>query len=228
MSAIHWLFDATFTIGNQTILWREVIGNLFGLVSALGGMRRRVWAWPIGIAGNALLFTVFLGAVFGTPNPVNLFGQAGRQVMFIVVSIYGWYAWKHRKDEGLPAVAPQWAGAKARILLAVALVGGTAVLTPIFTALGSYAPVWSDAWIFMGSLLATYGMAKGWVEFWLIWVAVDVVGVPLLLSAGYYASALMYVIYGIFTLTGFFVWARTRRILAVPVLPDPAPQPTRA
>jgi len=227
MTAIHWLFDATFTIGNQTILWREVIGNLFGLVSALGGMRRRVWAWPIGIAGNALLFTVFLGSVFGTPNPVNLYGQAGRQIMFIVVSVYGWYAWKHRKGQGLGAVEPRWASGRTRILLVAALVGGTVILTPIFTALGSYAPVWSDAWIFTGSLLATYGMAKGWVEFWLIWVAVDVVGVPLRLSAGYYASALMYVVYGIFTLTGFFVWARTRRISALPTLPDPAPQPSR-
>ncbi|MDN5700455.1 MAG: nicotinamide mononucleotide transporter family protein, partial [Kocuria sp.] len=63
-------------------------------------------------------------------------------------------------------------------------------------------------WIFMGSLLATYGMAKGWVEFWLIWVAVDLVGVPLLFSAGYYASGLMYVFYGAFTLVGFFVWWR--------------------
>ena len=108
-----------------------------------------------------------------------------------------------------------------------ALVGGTAALTPLFRLLGSYEPVWADAWIFTGSLLATYGMAKGWVEFWLIWVAVDLVGTPLLFSAGYYASGLMYVFYGAFTLTGFFVWARDRRRerLRVETLwPDPTLQ----
>lgn len=211
MDVVHWLFTATFTIGTQTVLWREVIGNVFGLASALGGMRRRVWAWPVGIIGNALLFTVFLGSVFGNLNPETLLGQAGRQVMFIVVSIYGWYRWKHREDAGVAAVVPRWAGWRTRILLVVALVGGTAAITPLFKALGSYDPVWSDAWVFVGSLLATYGMAKGWVEFWLIWVAVDVVGVPLLIGAGYYASASMYVFYGVFTLVGFFVWARERR-----------------
>lgn len=211
MNVITWLFDAQLVIGDQTILWREIIGNVFGLLSALGGMRRKVWAWPVGILGNALLFTVFLGAVFGTPNPVNLLGQAGRQVMFILVSIYGWYRWSRRDQGERIVIEPQWASGRSRILLGVGLVGGTLVLTPIFTALGSYEPVWADAWIFMGSLLATYGMAKGWVEFWLIWVAVDLVGVPLLFSAGYYASALMYVFYGAFTLTGFFVWARARR-----------------
>jgi nicotinamide mononucleotide transporter len=227
MTAIHWLFDATFRVGDQTVLWREVIGNLFGLLSALGGMRRKMWAWPVGIVGNALLFTVFMGALFDTPNPVNLLGQAGRQIMFIVVSIYGWYAWRRSRGNGGSAVEPHWAGLRSRILLAVALVGGTAILTPIFTALGSFAPVWADAWIFMGSLLATYGMAKGWVEFWLIWVAVDIVGVPLLLSAGYWASAIMYVVYGIFTLTGFVVWARTRRAATASASPEPESVLTR-
>ncbi|GAB3129242.1 nicotinamide riboside transporter PnuC [Glaciibacter psychrotolerans] len=212
MNVISWLFDAQLHIGDQVILWREVVGNLFGLASALGGMRRKVWAWPVGIAGNALLFTVFLGAVFGTPNPINLYGQAGRQIMFIVVSIYGWIQWRRaRAAVGQVAVTPRWAGNRVRVLLGLGLVGGTLILTPIFTALGSFEPVWADAWIFTGSLLATYGMAKGWTEFWLIWVAVDIVGVPLLVSAGYYASATLYLFYGAFTIVGFFVWMRVQR-----------------
>ncbi|MFT2706334.1 nicotinamide riboside transporter PnuC [Clavibacter zhangzhiyongii] len=223
MAALEWLFDAQLRIGDQTVLWREIVGNLFGLASALGGMRRKVWAWPVGIVGNVLLFTVFLGAVFGTPNPVNLLGQAGRQVMFIAVSVYGWHRWQQARHGGAPVV-PRWASGRQRALLVVALVGGTALLTPVFRALGSYEPVWADAWIFVGSLLATYGMAKGWVEFWLIWVAVDLVGVPLLVSAGYYASAFMYVFYGAFTLTGFFVWMRARGTASPAVetaFPDP-------
>src|ERR1700761_8862215 len=100
-------------------------------------MRRKVWAWPVGIVGNVLLFTVFLGAVFGTPNPVNLLGQAGRQVMFIAVSIYGWYRWRQSRGDSGFAVQPRWASGRTRVILAVALVGGTAALTPLFTALGS-------------------------------------------------------------------------------------------
>jgi len=212
MNPIEWLFDAQLVIGDQVILWREIVGNAFGLASALGGLRRKVWAWPVGIVGNALLFTVFMGALFETPNPVNLLGQAGRQLMFIAVSIYGWVRWSQHKQVNDSAVEPRWASARARILLGVALVGGTLVLTPIFRALGSFEPVWADAWIFMGSLLATWGMAKGWTEFWLIWVAVDIVGVPLLISAGYYASALLYVFYGLFTIFGFITWMRVQRV----------------
>jgi nicotinamide mononucleotide transporter len=230
MDLIHALFDAQLTIGDQHLLWREIVGNGFGLASALGGMRRKVWAWPVGIVGNLLLLTVFLGAVFATPNPVNLLGQAGRQVMFVVVSVYGWVQWRKTQarlgdadaDSHGVAVVPRWASWRQRAFLVVALVGGTALLTPVFRALESYEPVWADAWIFMGSLLATYGMAKGWVEFWLIWVAVDVVGVPLLVSAGFYASAFMYVFYGAFTLVGFFVWWRINRRTAAAAEADAA------
>jgi nicotinamide mononucleotide transporter len=150
--------------------------------------------------------------VFETPNPVNLLGQAGRQLMFIAVSIYGWVRWSQHRHVSDTAVEPRWASARARILLGVGMVGGTLVLTPIFQALGSFEPVWADAWIFMGSLLATWGMAKGWTEFWLIWIAVDLVGVPLLISAGYYASALLYAFYGLFTLFGFITWVRVQRL----------------
>ena len=86
------------------------------------------------------------------------------------------------------------------------------------TRLGSFGPL-ADAWIFVGSMLATYGMARGYLEFWLVWIAVDAVGVPLLLRAGYYPSALLYVVYGAFCVVGFRAWLKLRR--APQVTTDP-------
>jgi len=208
MDFLRWLFEAQIPVAGSSLLLREVLGNVFGLLSAFGGMRRKVWAWPVGIIGNLLLLTVFLGSLFGSANTANLLGQAGRQIMFIAVAVYGWNRWRSARNGTGRAITPQWAGGRARVGLVAALLLGTVALTPVFAALGSYEPVWADAWTFVGSLLATYGMARGWVEFWLIWVAVDIVGVPLLFSAGYYASAFMYLFYGGFTLVGFFVWWR--------------------
>ena len=215
METLRWLLEAEIIIGGSPLLLREVIGNVFGLACALGGMFRRVWAWPVGIIGNLILLTVFLGSYLGLDDNPALLAQAGRQIMFMVVSVYGWVRWRasrRRKaaagGDDVGAITPEWASTRARIGLILGLTLGTAVLTPLFRAMGSWEPVWADAWTFVGSLLATYGMAKGWVEFWLIWVAVDIVGVPLLWSTGYYASAFMYLFYGVFTLIGFFVWWR--------------------
>lgn len=223
------LLDATLVIGGYPILWREILGNLFGLASAVGGMRRSTWAWPIGILGNVLLFTVFLGGVFHTPQNLDLYGQAGRQVMFLIVSVYGWVTWHRARNSGVTeptetdpnrsivtephqtseAVVPHWASPKERLVLLAVALAGTVVAAQVFQALGSWGP-WADAWIFVGSMLATYGMARGYTEFWLIWIGVDLVGVPLLFLAGYYPSAVLYLVYAAFVLWGFAVWIRVQ------------------
>jgi nicotinamide mononucleotide transporter len=71
---------------------------------------------------------------------------------------------------------------------------------------------WCDAWIFVGSMLATYAMARGWNEFWLAWIAVDLVGVPLLWHSGYYPTAILFIVYGVLVVYGFFVWLRASRV----------------
>jgi nicotinamide mononucleotide transporter len=49
------------------------------------------------------------------------------------------------------------------------------------------------------------------VEFWLVWIAVDAVGVPLLIRAGFYPSALLYGAYGVFCVVGFMAWRRAQQ-----------------
>lgn len=204
------LLDAEVSIAGHPILWREIIGNGFGLASAIGGMRRVVWAWPVGIVGNALLFTVFLGGVFHTPQALDLYGQAGRQLLFVTVSVYGWSRWRASTRHAHVAVSPRWATTRERVAMATVMVVGTLVFAQLFEFLGSYGK-WADAWIFTGSLLATFGMARGVTEFWLIWIAVDVVGVPLLFRAGFYPSAFLYLVYAGFVIWGFTVWMRVQK-----------------
>ena len=132
MDFLRWLFDAQLTIGGGFILWREVIGNLFGLASALGGMRRKVWAWPVGIIGNVLLFTVFVTGEMSGATDEPLWGQAGRQVFFAAVGVYGWWRWRQVKREqhtgDAHAITPRWASWGERAGLVVTMVLGVAVL----------------------------------------------------------------------------------------------------
>ena len=141
------LLNAKLDIG-PGILWREIIGNGFGLASALLGMQRKVAAWPIGIVGNILLFTVFVGSALGgvldTPQQHDVWGQAGRQVFFLIVSVYGWVQWsRYRKSHGGGGVAvrPRYATKSERIQLVVAAVVLTTVFFFVLRVLGSYGPL---------------------------------------------------------------------------------------
>jgi len=223
-------FGATLTIAGHDILWREVIGNGFGFLSAIFGMRRLIWAWPVGIIGNALLFTVFMGVWFSTPQEHSLLGQAFRQVFFIATSVYGWWRWNQSRKgraQGAPAITPRWATTRERLAYLAIAAAGIVLVQWVFleVGVGWDAPrwyYWCDAWIFVGSIVATYAMARGWTDFWLVWIAVDLVGVPLLWHGGYYPSAIMFMVYGALVLWGFVVWKRAARE------ESPRPEPATA
>lgn len=157
--------------------------------------------------------------------------------MFLAVGVYGWWRWSRDKRANAaragagapgqvavdaPAVRPHWATGRQRAGLVVGMITGTLVFGWVFSQLGSWGP-WADAWIFTGSILATYGMARGWTEFWLLWIGVDIVGVPLLLQAGYYPSAVLYLVYGAFVIWGFAVWWRVDLAERAAGQPDAGP-----
>jgi len=230
---MHWLdafYNAKWQVtATQAIYWREIVGNAFGLASALFGLSRKVWAWPVGIVGNVLLFTVFLGQAVGNDQGTPLYGQASRQVFFIITSVYGWWRWQQNRHTsgGGPAVRPRWATARERAIYIPAALAAVATFFFIFRTVGAGFPVpwWyylADSWIFVGSMLATYAMARGWVDFWLCWLAVDLVGVPELLHFRYYPSAILYAVYAGFVIWGFVVWLRISRREQLPRLDDPA------
>ncbi len=236
---MHWLnhllsdfYSAQWHVTKtQSIYYREIVGNAFGLASALFGLGRRVWAWPIGIIGNVLLFTIFLGQALGNTHGTPLYGQASRQVFFVVTSVYGWWRWRQNTRSGThsPAVAPRWATARERAVLIPAALVTVVACFFVFRAIGAGFPVpwWyylADSWIFVGSMVATYAMARGWVDFWLCWIVVDLVGIPELLHFHYYPSAVLYAVYAAFVIWGFVVWLGISRVEvpAPPRVADPA------
>jgi nicotinamide mononucleotide transporter len=213
---------------DQAIYYREIAGNAFGLGSALYGLRRSAWAWPVGILGNVLLFTVFMGQAVGNDQGTPLYGQASRQVFFLITSVYGWWQWRrNRRLSHGTAVEPRWATHRQRLLYGPLALATVVLCYFVFRAVGAGFPVpwWyylADSWIFVGSMLATYAMARGWVDFWLCWIAVDLVGVPELLHFGYYPSAILYAVYAAFVIWGFVVWLGISRTITPRRLADPA------
>ena len=221
------VIDAAIPVGPYQLHWIELIAVLIGVASAWFGMKRRVWAWPVGILANIMLFFVYLGALFGADERIPLFGQAGRQVFFILTSIYGWWRWtqvrrlNHAQDATGAAITPRWATGRERAAVIGFWLVGTVFVHQVFASLWSLAPnpfwtpqwwfFWCDAWIFVGSIVATYAMARGWNEFWLAWIGVDLVGVPFGFATGYVPTAVLYIFYGLFVVYGFTQWVKASR-----------------
>lgn len=219
---LEWHVD----IGKYQLHWLELIGVLIGVASAYLGMKRLVWAWPVGIVANIMLFFVYTGAAFGTDTRMPLFGQAGRQIFFIITSAYGWWRWQQHRarkhaEPDKPAVTPRWATTNERLAMAAFWLVGTIIAHYVFQAIldANKSPYWTpewwfswcDAWVFVGSIVATYAMARAWNEFWLAWIVVDLVGVPFGFATDYVPTAVMYIFYGLFVLYGFSQWVKVTK-----------------
>jgi nicotinamide mononucleotide transporter len=146
------------------------------------------------------------------------------------VAVYGWWRWSSARAAGGAtdggAITPRWATGRERLLLVGLAVVGYAAAYALLLRIGSWGPQ-TEAWILAGSMLATYGMARGWVEFWLVWILVDIVGVTTLIGAGFYPTAGMYVFYGGFCVVGFFTWWRAERAAGTTAA-APEPEEVRA
>lgn len=199
---MEWLTSAAITFGESTVSWLELFGAVTGLASVWWAARERVWTWPIGIVNSALFLLLFLDA--------GLYATAVLQLAFIGLGIYGWRAWVRgdaQRNE-LPVRRTrrsEWIG-----LVAVGVLGQVAWTTWLMVSTDSTVAVWDSA-VLVLSLLATFGQARKLIESWFIWIAVDTISIPLFLSQGLVATALLYLVFEVLCLVGLRDWTRSMR-----------------
>ena len=215
MDAFRWLNDQ-FNLFGLKIIWADFLGNLLALATVILALKRWVIAWPVQMLGSVLLLIASLD--------VHLAGNAARQCVIIISALWGWMTWRRNKArEGTITVS--WATNRQRLVMLAAMIIGTggfgAVLKATNASFYPGAPWWmvlADAWIFVGSLLAMYAQARRFVEFWFVWLAVDLVGIPLAVHSGLYFSGIVYGVFFVMVIIGIKDWAgRSRQRLTSPL-----------
>ncbi|WP_242892068.1 nicotinamide riboside transporter PnuC [Actinomadura litoris] len=206
---MSWL-NADFSLFGEHILWTDLIGNVLSLAVVWLAMRKTLWTWPVQLAGALLLLAASLHA--------HVPGNALKQLLFCVLAVFGWAMWTRgrRRERGL---AVRRATLRERAVLLAALAVGTVVVAELFIHLDwlkvAWSP-WANAYIFVGSAVATFAQSRALVDFWVIWVLVDLVGVPLALNSGLYVSGAVYGIFFVMVVAGFRNWLRESRDVRTP------------
>lgn len=202
MGLFTWLNTPVFELLGKPVPWSDFLGNIFALLTVYLALKRNILSWPVQILGSVLLFSASVSAHLG--------GNASRQVVIIIAAVWGWMTWKKSREES-GEVRVRWATTSERVLLVVALLVGTLGFGCILH-LGNWS--WNpfpDAYIFVGSLVAMYAQGKAVVEFWFVWLAVDLVGIPLAIMGGLLFSGIVYFIFLIMVIVGIVDWAKRSR-----------------
>lgn len=197
---MRFFLEHGITVLGQWASYAELIGQVCALAVVFLAKYRTLWTWPVQVAATVMLFSVYVSAQLG--------GLAARQVVILLISIYGWWAWTRRRDPVFGVVVRQGTWVERLVVIGVLGVGTVAMALLLKAFEASWAP-WPDAAIFVGTVVAFALQGRGLVEFWLVWLAVDAVGVPLQIDSGLWFSALVYTIFAGLVIWGYLSWRRT-------------------
>lgn len=177
----------------------EWIATALGLATVALVVLRSVWNYPFALAMVSLYFFVFWEA--------KLYSDALLQIFFFAINLYGWANWlRSRREAG--AVVVTMLSAPARIFwlgatIAASIAWGLAMARWTDAA----APVW-DALIAGGSVAAQILQSRRRVECWVLWIAVDLIAVPLYWSRGLELTAGLYCVFLALAVAGLVAWRR--------------------
>jgi nicotinamide mononucleotide transporter len=175
----------------------ELVSFVLAVITVLLNIRQSHWAWLFAIVSSATYGIVFFEA--------RLYGDAGLQLVFIAVSVWGWYQWlggaRHQRlvvtrtsSTGLCWAAAGWLA--GFVLLAYFLKNFTNTDVPH-----------SDGFLTAGSILGQLLLSRKKVENWHVWIIVDVLYVGLYVYKGLMLTAILYAIFCVMAVIGLRAWA---------------------
>jgi nicotinamide mononucleotide transporter len=160
-------------------------------------IRESAWCWPVGLANAALFLVVCAHA--------RLYGAAGLQVVYLILSFYGWYEWLHGgAQHGRLPVQRTPAGWAAGLLAgSLAATLGIGLFLRYRTDAALPFP---DAATTAFSLAAQWMATRKWLENWLVWIVVNGASVVICLSQHLFAMAALYAVFLVLAVLGYKEW----------------------
>lgn len=167
--------------------------------------RESVWSWPTGLVGVAIYLVICYQN--------RLYADAGLQVIYIVLQVYGWQQWLHGGSQRTPIPITRTSGRTWLVLLGL----GIAVYIPLGILLDTYTDTdvpWWDSAPTVSSLVAQYLISQKKLENWWVWIAADLVYIPLFAYKKLYLTAGLYAVFIVLCIYGWLSWRRTLRTSA--------------
>lgn len=177
----------------------EISATLLGVANIILVIRRSIWNFPAALAMVSLYAVIFTQA--------QLYSDAGLQVFFFAVNLYGWWAWsRSRADCG--AIVVERLSPRALMLWIVGSAGAATVWGSVMARLTDATHPYWDAGIAMLSVAAQILMTRRLLENWWWWIAVNSLSIPLYFIKGLMLTTALYGLFLILAIWGLIEWRR--------------------
>ena len=182
--------------------WIEIIAAALGLIGIGLQIKQSHWYWLTSILMVLLYIYVFYNAKF--------YADMSFQFYYLAVSIYGWYLWLTKRGDSNSDTrytvnklnGKQWA---ISLIVSQILFAGIYFILKCLT--DSPIPA-GDAFTTALSIIATWLLAKKYIENWLFWIVVDAVSTALYIVKGLYPTAILFAVLTVLAVVGYFKWRK--------------------
>jgi nicotinamide mononucleotide transporter len=168
-------------------------------------IRQNHWSWLFAILSSALYGVVFAQA--------RLYGDAGLQLMFITVSVWGWYLWL-RGGEAHEGVHISLLNSRGWLGMVLGWLFSFGVLSWFLKAYTDTDVPYMDGFLTAGSLLGQLLLSRKKLENWHVWIFVDLLYVGLYVYKHLMLTAILYAIFVLMAVFGLRAWKQAKAVVA--------------
>ena len=195
----------------QNTHWYEYIAVFTGIASVWYSRKENILVYPVGLINTIIYIYI---SVKG-----NLFGEAGVNFYYTIMSIIGWYMWL-KKDKQQEAILHITYATKKEWLQHIAFF--LFFYVTIFLILtyfkkqfyGGVIP-WADAFASATAFTGMWLMTKKKVESWYWWISTNIASIPLYFVKHYVFTSVYYVVLLIFAFWGLAAWRMKAKVKSV-------------
>lgn len=178
----------------------EIIGSILSLIYLYLSIKQKISLWIFGFLCSALYIVVFFQSKF--------YADMSLQFYYLAVSVFGWISWRSGKQQsGKELPVKKIKKLQALVLLLIT----TFVFLLYYFVLTHYTdsplPL-GDSFTTALSITATWMLARKLIEHWILWVIVDGLSAGLYLYKGLYPTAILFVIYTVMAIVGWYQWKK--------------------
>jgi len=180
----------------------ESAAVFFSILYVILAVKESIWCWSAAAISVILYIYICYTA--------QLYPETGLQVFYLLMAFYGYHQW-NKNDSTLKV--QQWTTTKHLLIL---LLGAslTFLIGFYFTIYTNAAMPIVDSFTTVFSVFATYMVTKKVLGNWLYWIVIDIVSVYLYFSRDLHLTSLLFIMYTVIAIFGYFSWLKCNNELA--------------
>ncbi|MBN2664594.1 MAG: nicotinamide mononucleotide transporter [Bacteroidales bacterium] len=181
--------------------WLEIFGAATGLLYIYFSIKQNILLWITGLISCSVYIIVFFNSQF--------YADMALQLYYVVISIYGWFYWSDTKSKSKEVLKVSKTPQREILILSILSVF-------IFFIIGFFLDKLTDSTIPFGDsltttlgIIATWMLAKKYIEQWLIWIIADFIAAGLYFYKELYPTTILYIIFAVMAFIGYFQWKKS-------------------